>query len=222
MNTSWGHREGFLLNQLDIAVLIALNCLIYSSFPGVTACLTGTSDTQRNACLWEVISGLWQDERGKLFGTEELLHTLQIPWQKGLCISPIFHLRLSPEEDWGPFQGNKSNLEWNLPVSVLCLLELSLFSLVQPFTTPWTITLQVPLAMVLSWQEYWSSWHFLLQGIFQTQRSNSCLLLWQADSLPLSHTRVTQNPSVTQKAQQSTIDLGSVHQTYSTGIIHQP
>ena len=29
--------------------------------------------------------------------------------------------------------------------------------------------------------------NFLLQGIFTTQESNSCLLHWQADSLPLSH-----------------------------------
>ena len=29
--------------------------------------------------------------------------------------------------------------------------------------------------------------HALLQGIFPTQRSNPCLLHWQADSLPLSH-----------------------------------
>ena len=29
--------------------------------------------------------------------------------------------------------------------------------------------------------------HFLLQGIFLTQRSNPGFLLWQADSLPLSH-----------------------------------
>ena len=29
--------------------------------------------------------------------------------------------------------------------------------------------------------------HFLLQGIFPTQRSNLCLLHWQADSLPLSY-----------------------------------
>ena len=29
--------------------------------------------------------------------------------------------------------------------------------------------------------------HFLLQGIVPTQRSNLCLLHWQADSLPLSH-----------------------------------
>ena len=29
--------------------------------------------------------------------------------------------------------------------------------------------------------------HFLFQGIFSTQGSNSCLLHWQADSLPLYH-----------------------------------
>ena len=28
---------------------------------------------------------------------------------------------------------------------------------------------------------------FILQGIFPTQGSNPCLLLWQVDSLPLSH-----------------------------------
>ena len=28
---------------------------------------------------------------------------------------------------------------------------------------------------------------FLLQGTFPTQELNPCLLLWQADSLPLSH-----------------------------------
>ena len=31
------------------------------------------------------------------------------------------------------------------------------------------------------------SFHFLLQGIFPIQRSDLCLLNWQADSLPLSH-----------------------------------
>ena len=36
-------------------------------------------------------------------------------------------------------------------------------------------------------QEYWSSCHFLLQGIFPTQESNLGLLHWQAVSLPLSH-----------------------------------
>ena len=38
-------------------------------------------------------------------------------------------------------------------------------------------------------QEYWSGVHFLLQGIFQTQVSNSRLLHWQMGSLPLSHQR---------------------------------
>ena len=38
-------------------------------------------------------------------------------------------------------------------VSVLCLLKRNLFSLVQPTTA---IACQVPLAMGLSWQEYWS------------------------------------------------------------------
>ena len=36
-------------------------------------------------------------------------------------------------------------------------------------------------------QEYWSGWSFPSQGIFPTQGLNRCLLLGQADSLPLSH-----------------------------------
>ena len=39
-------------------------------------------------------------------------------------------------------------------------------------------------------QEYWSWWHFLIQGIFQTQGSNPHLLNlfhWQVDSFTLSH-----------------------------------
>ena len=35
---------------------------------------------------------------------------------------------------------------------------------------------QAPLSMGFLKQEYWSSCHFLLQGIFQTQGSNLCLL----------------------------------------------
>ena len=47
-----------------------------------------------------------------------------------------------------------------------------------------------PLSMGFSRQEYCSGFHFLLQGIFPTQGSNTyllCLLHWQADSLPLRH-----------------------------------
>ena len=39
-------------------------------------------------------------------------------------------------------------------------------------------------------QEYWNGCHFLLQGIFPTQGWNTCLLRWQADSLPLSHLQI--------------------------------
>ena len=55
------------------------------------------------------------------------------------------------------------------------------------FETPWTIALQAPLSMRFFRQKYWSSFHFLLQGIFPTQGLNLRLLHWQADSLPLSH-----------------------------------
>ena len=48
---------------------------------------------------------------------------------------------------------------------------------------------QDPLFMGYSRQEYWNGCHFLLQGIFPTQGLNlrlSCLLHWQAGSLPLA------------------------------------
>jgi len=55
------------------------------------------------------------------------------------------------------------------------------------FATPWTVAHQAPLSMGFSRQEYWMGCHFLLQGIFLTQRANPCLLHWQVISLPLSH-----------------------------------
>ena len=55
------------------------------------------------------------------------------------------------------------------------------------FATPGTVALQAPLSTRFFRQEYWSSFHFILQGIFLTQALNPRLLLWQADSLPLSH-----------------------------------
>ena len=51
------------------------------------------------------------------------------------------------------------------------------FSCVRLFVTQWTIVHQAPLSMGFSRQGYWSGLgcHFLLQGIFLTQRLNSCL-----------------------------------------------
>ena len=63
------------------------------------------------------------------------------------------------------------------------------------FVTPWCVAQKAPLSMGFSKQEYWSC-HILLPGISLTQRSNACLLHWQADSLPLSHRG---SPSDTQK-----------------------
>ena len=44
-----------------------------------------------------------------------------------------------------------------------------------------------PLSMGFSQQEYWSGFHFLLQGIFPDQGLNLHLLHWQVGSLPLGH-----------------------------------
>ena len=62
-------------------------------------------------------------------------------------------------------------------------------SRVQLFATPWTVTHQVPLSMEFFRQILvGGGCHFLLQGIFPTQRSKPHLLSflrWKADSLPL-------------------------------------
>ena len=54
------------------------------------------------------------------------------------------------------------------------------------FVTPWTVAHQASLSMGSPRQEYWSGLQFFLWGIFPTQGSNSCLLHWQADSLPVN------------------------------------
>ena len=59
------------------------------------------------------------------------------------------------------------------------------------FVTPWTVA---PARLLCSWdfpgKHVGLGCHFLLPGIFLTQRSNPCLLHllhWQVDSLPLCH-----------------------------------
>ena len=54
--------------------------------------------------------------------------------------------------------------------------------------TLWTVAHQAPQSMGFSRHENWSDCHTLLQGIFPTQGSNTCLLCllyWQVDSLSL-------------------------------------
>ena len=72
----------------------------------------------------------------------------------------------------------------------MCVHVLSHFSCVRLFVTPWTVASQAPLSMGFSRQETGVGCHALLQGIFPTQGSNSCLLCLlhrQVGSLPLHH-----------------------------------
>ena len=56
------------------------------------------------------------------------------------------------------------------------------------FATPWTAAHPAPLSMGFSRQEHWSGFcHFLLQGIFPTQRSNPGLLHCRQILHHLSH-----------------------------------
>ena len=73
---------------------------------------------------------------------------------------------------------------------MLCVL--SRFSHVWLFATLWTVDCQPSLSMGFSKENTGVGFHALLQGIILTQELSphfSCLLLWQADSLPLAPPR---------------------------------
>ena len=91
------------------------------------------------------------------------------------CFGSISSFFLELFLHWSLLQHNW--FSWNT-----CLL-----SRVWLFVTPWTVAHQAPLPMEFSRQEYRVGGHFLLQGIFLTQRLSLCFLCGQADSLPLSH-----------------------------------
>ena len=85
--------------------------------------------------------------------------------------------------------GNDFPLACLLMISVcVCVCVcFQLLSHVQLSAISWTVAGQAPLSVGFPRQEYGVGCHFLLQGIFPTQGLNLDLLLWQADSLPLSH-----------------------------------
>ena len=62
-----------------------------------------------------------------------------------------------------------------------------ILSHVQHFATLWTIAPRFLCPWGFSGKNTGVGCHFLLQGIFPTQRSNPRLLHWQVDSLPRSH-----------------------------------
>ena len=82
------------------------------------------------------------------------------------------------ELNWNYGWGNEDNgdlpqkilnivLKWRLKVKWSCSV---VSDSLQP--TPWNAACQAPLSMGFSWQQYWSGFHVLLQGIFPTQGSN--------------------------------------------------
>ena len=76
---------------------------------------------------------------------------------------------------------------WVNHVLYLHVVVVELLSHVQLFATPGTVDHQILLSMGFPGKNTGVGCHFLLQRIFATQGWNSCLLHWQAASLPLSH-----------------------------------
>ena len=60
-------------------------------------------------------------------------------------------------------------------------------SVMSDLATAWTVTHQAPLPWDFPGKNTVGVCHSILQGIFLIQGLNPCLLLWQTDSLPLSH-----------------------------------
>ena len=82
-----------------------------------------------------------------------------------------------PEAPWGCASIPRA-CSFILCIGPLLVLPcvLSRFSRVRLFAILWTVARQAPLSMGFSRQEYWRGCHALLQGIIQTQGSNSALM----------------------------------------------
>ena len=60
--------------------------------------------------------------------------------------------------------------------------------------------------------------HFLLQGIFQTQGLNPCLLHWQSDSLSLSHQGSPQSKNIMLSFSTTGLVFSKIYQAFATHI----
>ena len=133
---------------------------------------------------------------GDTFRVVAALHPSSFPF----LLSPVFpafldlfflnflFLFIFPLLIYSWHQGFGQGQEAYKPAESTVLCGLSHFSRVQLFVTLGTVARQTPLSMGFSRQEYGSGLHALLQGIFPTQESNSCLsclLHQQVGSLPL-------------------------------------
>ena len=113
---------------------------------------------------------------------ERLLHLNLV-----MCPSnPVTQLRLglgestsvgpTTQRKWGGSQAGQT------PWALSECMHVRLLSCTWLFLTSWTAACQAPLYMGFFNRNSGVGCHFLLQGIFPTQRSNPCLLHWQADS----------------------------------------
>ena len=94
-------------------------------------------------------------------------------------------------------EGEKSNTCFLLPLKREIKKMSDICSLFPPFgdlaflpvtlSSPWTVSRQAPMSLNFPGKNTRLGCHFLLMGIFQIQGSNSCLLHWHVDSLPLNH-----------------------------------
>ena len=85
--------------------------------------------------------------------------------------------------------GPRETCCWTLTWDRLCPPCAKSLSHVQLFVALWTLAHQAPLSMGFPREEYWRGLRTLLQGIFPTQGSDSCLLHllpWQVGSLQLA------------------------------------
>ena len=151
----------YVVTHTDCPLLVSF--LVLWWIPLVLLGFPGSTSGKEPAC---------QCRRQKRWGFDPWVG--KVPWRRILQYSC-----LDNPMDWGA-----SGIVFSLCVCVcVCVL-----SCVQLFVTTWTVALQAPLSMGFPRWKYWKvGHHFLLQEIFLTQGSNLHLLLWQADSLPLSH-----------------------------------
>ena len=113
------------------------------------------------------------------WGHKELDMTEQLNWTEpsrplmNVCWKDEYILQFVHVTFWLEFRSSwlHSPDGWVFITSHACML-----SHVRVFVTPWTVALQAPLSLGFSRQEYCWSCHFLLQGIFPTQRLNLHLL----------------------------------------------
>ena len=79
-------------------------------------------------------------------------------------------------------------MNWTSGIDILIYtLLFSQLSHVQLFVTPWTVACQAPLSIGFSRQEYWSGLPFPYPRDLPNSRIEPASLVWQMDSLPLSH-----------------------------------